>query len=371
MVDAIDPLPDPPSRSDPANFSDEADAFLGALPLFQEQANDAALAMNLNDTSDVSVSSVAIGLGAKTFTVTAAKSFLPGMYLVIADDAAPSTNSMIGQITSYSGTTLIMNITAINGSGTKSAWTISQSVPQGATGPINGTTGDFSGDLATEEDVKIGNDKFLGSTGAPETISIDSAGNVYIGTPTSATTRKFVVYSLAANTFISELRHTDATNPQGLQVNYSAGAPNDTGHLFYHGVDSVGTKFQVRSDGGIANFSANDANLSDISVKENIIKAPPQIDFLKSLKFKNFNYKKDPGDNQTGLIANDVEKIDKSLAGDRDWGTKAKPDIKKEIYPYRIQQRINKATQDLVGIVETQQATINKLINRIEALENP
>lgn len=129
MADPISTLPPAPSRADPANFSDEADALLGALDGFVTETNAVAVAMNLNDTNDVSSSSVNIQLGARTFTVTADKSFLPGMYLVIADDAAPSTNSMAGQITSYSGTTLIMNIISLLGSGTKSAWTISQSAP--------------------------------------------------------------------------------------------------------------------------------------------------------------------------------------------------------------------------------------------------
>ena len=126
---AITALPTPPSRSSdtPAQFSTKADALLGALPTFVTEANDTAAALNLNATNDTSSSSVAIGTGAKTFTVTAGKSFQPGMYLVIADTAAPSTNSMIGQITSYSGTTLVMNIVSITGSGTKTAWTISQS----------------------------------------------------------------------------------------------------------------------------------------------------------------------------------------------------------------------------------------------------
>lgn len=129
MADPITELPPAPSRQDPINFSDDADALLGALDQFVEETNAVAVAMNLNDTNDVSTSSVAIGLGSKTFTVTAAKSFLPGMFLAIADDAAPSTNSMFGQITSYSGTTLIVEVSLIYGSGTKSAWTISQSSP--------------------------------------------------------------------------------------------------------------------------------------------------------------------------------------------------------------------------------------------------
>jgi hypothetical protein len=125
----ITALPTPPSTNDPANFAAKADALLAALPKFVSEANAVAVAMNLNSTTDTSATSNAIGIGAKTFTVTGGKSFQPGMYLVIADTAAPSTNSMFGQITSYSGTSLVMNIISILGSGTKTAWTISQSAP--------------------------------------------------------------------------------------------------------------------------------------------------------------------------------------------------------------------------------------------------
>lgn len=124
----ISTLPAAPSRSDtPDQFILKADAFVAALATLVSEVNAAVLAMNLNATSDTSASSVAIGTGAKSFTVSAGKSFLGGMFLVIADDAAPSTNWMSGQVTSYSGTSLVMNILAVGGSGTKSAWTISQS----------------------------------------------------------------------------------------------------------------------------------------------------------------------------------------------------------------------------------------------------
>ena len=45
----ISALPSPPSRQDPANFADEADAFLGALPTFQTETN--ALAAYMEDTT--------------------------------------------------------------------------------------------------------------------------------------------------------------------------------------------------------------------------------------------------------------------------------------------------------------------------------
>ena len=42
----ITPLPDPPQRTDPANFADKADAFLGALPAFATEANTLATDVN-------------------------------------------------------------------------------------------------------------------------------------------------------------------------------------------------------------------------------------------------------------------------------------------------------------------------------------
>ena len=125
---AISSPPAAPSRSAPSTFSALADAFIAWWTgTFVTEFNAGITALNLNSTTDTSTSSNAIGTGAKTFTVTAGKSFQPGMWLVIADTSAPSTNQMFGTITSYSGTTLVMNITQVLGSGTKTAWTISQS----------------------------------------------------------------------------------------------------------------------------------------------------------------------------------------------------------------------------------------------------
>ncbi len=130
----ITALPSPPSTNDPSNFATKADALLAALPGFVTEANATAVAMNLNSTTDTSASSVAIGTGAKSFTVSTGKSFQSGMWLVIADTAAPSTNQMYGTVTSYDTGTgaLVMNIVSVRGSGTKTAWVISQSAPGGA-----------------------------------------------------------------------------------------------------------------------------------------------------------------------------------------------------------------------------------------------
>lgn len=51
MVAQITPLPTPPSRQDPANFSARGDAFLGALPQFQVEANALASEVNIKAAS--------------------------------------------------------------------------------------------------------------------------------------------------------------------------------------------------------------------------------------------------------------------------------------------------------------------------------
>lgn len=59
---AITALPTPPSRQDPTNFNDRADAFLGALPQFQTEAN--ALQVNVNTSEANAVASAAAVLAA-------------------------------------------------------------------------------------------------------------------------------------------------------------------------------------------------------------------------------------------------------------------------------------------------------------------
>lgn len=55
----ISALPDPPSRSDPANFATKGDAFLGALPQFGTQANALAVEVNALEVSATSAANSA------------------------------------------------------------------------------------------------------------------------------------------------------------------------------------------------------------------------------------------------------------------------------------------------------------------------
>lgn len=121
-IAALPPITYPVNKS---IFESQMDAFIPALSTFGNEANALAAAMNLNATTDTSASSVLIGSGTKVFTVSAGKSYYAGQWLTISNTPAP-TNQMIGNVTSYSGTTLTVAVPAngVFGSGTLAAWTI-------------------------------------------------------------------------------------------------------------------------------------------------------------------------------------------------------------------------------------------------------
>lgn len=134
MANEFTPLPTPPSTLDPVNFNARADAFLGALPTFQEELNAYSAALTNMATDSTSTSSVAIGTGSKSFTVQTGKSYYAGMTVQAASTANP-TNWMIGTLTSYdSGTgALVMNVTTKSGSGTFASWNLFLSLTLGDT----------------------------------------------------------------------------------------------------------------------------------------------------------------------------------------------------------------------------------------------
>lgn len=119
-----------PSSTDTDNFDARADAAWAWLVDVVPEINTAVTAMNLNSVSTVSASSHSAATGSKTFTVESGKSFLDGMWVTIADDADP-TKQMVAIVTSYSTTSLIVNVQWHSGfGGSLSDWIIAQCPPR-------------------------------------------------------------------------------------------------------------------------------------------------------------------------------------------------------------------------------------------------
>jgi hypothetical protein len=68
-----------------------------------------------------STTSLVVGTGSKTFTTQAGLDLRPGQPIVATDGADADT--MTGTVTSYSGTTLVMNVASVSGAGTDNDWT--------------------------------------------------------------------------------------------------------------------------------------------------------------------------------------------------------------------------------------------------------
>ena len=94
-------------------------------------------------TSTTSVTSLAIGTGTKNFTTADTGLNLQAGDFVICSSSANVANYMHGQILSYSGTALSVNVTNIGGSGTKNDWLISESGTRGAAGADGAGSGDL------------------------------------------------------------------------------------------------------------------------------------------------------------------------------------------------------------------------------------
>jgi hypothetical protein len=120
---AITSPPTIPQITDPTTFATRAQDWVvwqsnQLYPFIIDSSQTLGLATNSTSTT-----SNTIGLGEKTFTVETGKGYFAGQSLSIANTASP-TNRMFAVVVSYSGSTLVVNVQAFEGSGTYTAWSI-------------------------------------------------------------------------------------------------------------------------------------------------------------------------------------------------------------------------------------------------------
>lgn len=119
------PHPIVPTLQRPLTFAPELDAFMAWIALHAEELAALGAAYMLSVTS-TSTTSLTVGLGNQSLTVATGLGYLPGMEVIIAYTATPTTR-MGGTVVSYNSGTgaLVVNVTTTGGAGTQTAWTIS------------------------------------------------------------------------------------------------------------------------------------------------------------------------------------------------------------------------------------------------------
>jgi hypothetical protein len=175
-----------------------------------------------------------------------------------------------------------------------------------------------------------------------------------------------LVSSTGGATAAVYIRNTNATSPAGIDLSYSAASPNGTGNTFLYCQDSTALRMSVRSNGGIANYSANDVNLSDRREKTNFAPAKSYLETICAIPVQTFNYidqsEDDPG-LTLGVVAQDVQAVAPELVMESNWGTEDNPKMRLSIYQTDLQYALMKCIQE-------QQTIIQSLTARIAALES-
>ena len=121
----------------------------------------------------------------------------------------------------------------------------------------------------------------------------------------------------------------------------------------------------MRSNGGIANYSANNVNLSDQREKTNIELASSYLDKICSIPVKTFNYIDQNIEEDNGLtlgvIAQDVQAVAPELVTESNWGTEEEPKERLSIYQTDLQYALMKCIQEQQALIIQLQADVAAL----------
>ena len=215
------------------------------------------------------------------------------------------------------------------------------------------------------DDLIIGKGSTVGTTPA---ISIDEnllttfAGTAVmqdkLGINTSSPSARIEVQEGTASTYTALIQHIGNPNsgpPQVLKLGFQH-TPNNGTSEFLRCTDTLnGTpvgRAIIMSNGGLANFQGNNANLSDEREKKNITDADNQLDNIKSLSVKAFHYNEDADsdDKRLGIIAQDIESSFPNLITDFN---KSDEEVRKGVKEQQIMWMAIKAIQELEERVKT------------------
>jgi hypothetical protein len=181
------------------------------------------------------------------------------------------------------------------------------------------------------------------------------------------------LYSSLSDNNVAYITNSATSNPYGPVINFNAATPNDSTRYFLYCNDSTAVRAVIRSNGGIANYQANDVNLSDERTKKDIKPLESYWDKFKAIEIVKFKYKDQTHDDfNIGVIAQQVESVAPEFVDVDGWDNKPKYDEQgdeiindeeplKSIYTADLYHATIKVLQECMSKIEELSAEIDLL----------
>jgi hypothetical protein len=149
----------------------------------------------------------------------------------------------------------------------------------------------------------------------------------------------------------------------GLRIDL-AGDPNGTTNEFFYCTGAGVQRMSVRSNGGIANYAANNVILSDRREKINFSPATSYLEKICAIPVQTFNYIDQDleldGGLTLGVVAQDVQAVAPELVNESNWAVKdEEPKMRLEIYQTDLQYALMKCIQEQQVIIESLKARLD------------
>jgi hypothetical protein len=151
---------------------------------------------------------------------------------------------------------------------------------------------------------------------------------------------------------------------RGIRMQYDGSAPNDTSNYFLYCDDGVGgLRAGFRSNGGLANYQSNNADLSDERTKKDITPAPSYWDKIGALEIVTYKYNDQTHDDvNVGVIAQQVEAVESVWVDSDGFGeTPEGEEPLKTVYTKDITFAAIKALQEAMARIEALEAEVAAL----------
>ena len=207
-----------------------------------------------------------------------------------------------------------------------------------------------------------------------ESMRIDSSGNVLVGRTSTIT----VNGNTSNATFEQHINgswpvavHASQTAKRGYAAFYAeTGDGSSSGDHFAYFANQTNSKFLIFGNGDVDNRNNSYGQISDETLKQDIVDAASQWNDIKNLRVRKFRFKDNPtGVLQIGVVAQEVETVSAGLVKTDDEGIKS---VKYSV----LYMKAVKALQEAQARIETLEAEktqmktdLTALTTRVAALE--